>query len=258
MIPLKSKRLLALGLLFLACVLVVESCNEAVCGPLVSKCMLIKCCDCEMADLKNCTCCRECQICLSKLYTECCSCVGLCPPPDIGDELERSSSVEDLKDPIPALFDVLTEQEDIHQRWTTFTYAVDLDKLFSHGSSTNKQEMKVKIIKDGEDKINSVEETAHGKPKSGIQNCTVAFFSDCMPIGKCKASCKSMGANKYRWFHEYGCCQCIGSTCFDYGLSEPKCLRCPEQTETMFGDQPYSWAENVKPMYQSDAVFDTV
>lgn len=40
-----------------------------------------------------------------------------------------------------------------------------------------------------------------------------------------------MGASKYRWFHEYGCCQCIGSTCLDYGLNEPNCLRCPSKKE---------------------------
>lgn len=61
----------------------------------------------------------------------------------------------------------------------------------------------------------------------GIQNCTVAFFAQCMSIAKCKSSCKSMGAAKYRWFHEYGCCQCIGSTCLDYGFSAPHCLNCP-------------------------------
>ena len=61
----------------------------------------------------------------------------------------------------------------------------------------------------------------------GVHNCSVAFFSQCMSIAKCKTSCKSMGAAKYRWFHESGCCQCIGSTCFDYGLNEPHCLQCP-------------------------------
>ena len=54
----------------------VYTCNNAICGPRVSKCMLIKCCGCDMTDLKNCTCCRDCQICLESLYTECCSCVG--------------------------------------------------------------------------------------------------------------------------------------------------------------------------------------
>lgn len=52
---------------------VVESCNEAVCGSIVSKCLLTQSCKCTM---KDCTCCKECANCLNYLYTECCSCVG--------------------------------------------------------------------------------------------------------------------------------------------------------------------------------------
>ncbi|GFS15980.1 twisted gastrulation protein homolog 1 [Elysia marginata] len=247
-------KLLLTSLLVITSVLVAETCNEVVCGPLVSKCMLINCCDCEMTDLTNCTCCRECQLCLSKLYTECCSCVGLCPPPDLDDELDKGSTVEHLKDPIPALFDVLTEQEDPQQRWTSFTYAIDLN--LENKSSIKPLHRGVTISKNADDIVVDGN-TAEGKPNSRIHNCTTAFFSSCMPVGKCKASCKSMGASKYRWFHEHGCCQCIGSTCFDYGLIEPRCLKCPEPTETTFGDQPYSWADNVKMMYQADT-FDMV
>lgn len=62
-------------------------------------------------------------------------------------------------------------------------------------------------------------------------NCTVAFMSKCMSMGKCKQSCKSMGAAKYRWFHAEGCCQCIGDTCIDYGLNEAMCLLCHEDSD---------------------------
>ncbi|KAK3709765.1 hypothetical protein RRG08_028800 [Elysia crispata] len=249
-------RLLLTCLVVVTSVLLVETCNEVVCGPLVSKCMLIKCCDCEMTDLRNCTCCRECQLCLSKLYTECCSCVGLCPPPDLDDELDKGSTVEHLKDPIPALFDVLTEQEDIQQRWTTFTYAIDLNRV--NKSSSKHPQLGISVSKNRDD-LDNGDDNLQSKPNSRIHNCTTAFFSSCMAVGKCKASCKSMGASKYRWFHEHGCCQCIGNTCFDYGLIEPRCLRCPEPTETTFGDQPYSWADNVKAMYQTDSSsFDTL
>lgn len=66
----------------------------------------------------------------------------------------------------------------------------------------------------------------------GIHNCSTAFFSQCMSIAKCKTSCKSMGAAKYRWFHVNGCCQCIGSTCLDYGLNEPHCFKCPVKLDS--------------------------
>ncbi|KAH0617169.1 hypothetical protein JD844_028909 [Phrynosoma platyrhinos] len=46
--------------------------------------------------------------------------------------------------------------------------------------------------------------------------CTVVYFDDCMSIHQCKISCESMGASKYRWFHN-ACCECIGPECIDYG-----------------------------------------
>jgi hypothetical protein len=55
-----------------------EACNEAVCASLVSKCILLKDCGCEVKDKGNCTCCKNCTKCLtlSNLYVQCCSCVG--------------------------------------------------------------------------------------------------------------------------------------------------------------------------------------
>lgn len=72
-----TMRLYIIGLLVLWCCLdVSEGCNEALCVSIVSKCMLIKSCDCDMTDIRNCSCCKDCNMCLSTLYTECCSCVG--------------------------------------------------------------------------------------------------------------------------------------------------------------------------------------
>ncbi|XP_005090548.1 twisted gastrulation protein homolog 1-A [Aplysia californica] len=231
---------------------IVYACNNAICGPRVSKCMLIKCCGCDMSDLKNCTCCRDCQVCLKSLYTECCSCVGLCPPPDPEDDLAKTSSVEDLPDPIPDLFDVLTEEEDHFQRWSTYTFAVDLDKLLFKPGGAKSPNVNMKIIqtekeKEPQRKFEPSEED--DAIRLGIRNCTVAFFSECMSMGKCKASCRSMGAAKYRWFHEHGCCQCVGSSCFDYGLSNPQCLRCPE---TAGFKERYMFEHKENSMYHSD------
>ena len=83
--------------------------------------------------------------------------------------------------------------------------------------------------------------TSHfGMP--GPYNCTVAFMSECTSLGKCKQSCKSMGSAKYRWFHDAGCCQCIGDTCIDYGLNEPQCLQCKGEEE---GDSEESPGESI-------------
>lgn len=220
---------LGAAVLVTACFLAVEACNEALCAPLVSKCMLIKCCECDMTNKKNCSCCRDCQVCLAKLYTQCCSCVGLCPAPDPEDGLYRTSSIETLPDPIPDLFTVLTEEEDFMKRWTTHTYAYNLDSLLFKPGTGYTPDIRATVIEEGAG--GSSPSNATGL--MGIQNCTTAFFSHCMSIAKCKMSCKSMGAAKYRWFHEYGCCQCIGSTCLDYGLNEPHCLHCPLQSNSV-------------------------
>lgn len=74
-----------------------------------------------------------------------------------------------------------------------------------------------------------------------LRNCTVAFMSKCMSMNKCKQSCKSMGAAKYRWFQNEGCCQCIGDTCIDYGLNEPLCLLCRDDLD----DEENSHEENL-------------
>ena len=75
------------------------------------------------------------------------------------------------------------------------------------------------------------EEETHGSNQkvevSSAQNCTVAYMSQCMAVNKCKLSCESMGAAKYRWFHEYGCCECIGSRCLGYGKKDALCRQCP-------------------------------
>lgn len=55
----------------------------------------------------------------------------MCPASKKHDaDLQRASSVEELSDPIPDLFDVLTSEPDPHSRWTTYTYPAHLDLLY--------------------------------------------------------------------------------------------------------------------------------
>ncbi|XP_050398913.1 twisted gastrulation protein homolog 1-A [Patella vulgata] len=224
-----SSSILLAAFTVLAVVLTAEACNEAICASQVSKCMLIKCCECDMSDKKNCSCCQDCQVCLSKLYTECCDCVGLCAKQDPHDTPRKTSSIEDLSDPIPELFNVLTQQDDHLLRWTSTSYAVHPDSMFFKPGNSLVPNMEFSSSLDaGKSLEKAIEEELLSR-----QNCTVAFMSQCMSIRKCKQSCKSMGAAKYRWFHDNGCCQCISSTCIDYGLSEPKCLRCPSEQDLL-------------------------
>lgn len=197
-----------------------EACNEAICASVVSKCMLTQSCKC---DLITCTCCKECFSCLSYLYDECCSCVDLCPKPNVTDNpLSKKSHVEDFSEPVPALFQALTADADAQERWLTFSYPVDFDvSLF--GPNT-KKEVKYHTIQ-------PVGQESHPlKPNVMTVNCTVAFMSECSSWNKCRASCQSMGATSYRWFHD-GCCECIGDTCINYGINESRCTRCPSDKE---------------------------
>ena len=51
--------------------------------------------------------------------------------PDPEDSIFRTSSIEVLSDPIPELFNVLTEEEDYLKRWTSHKYPVYFDILSS-------------------------------------------------------------------------------------------------------------------------------
>lgn len=225
------------GLLALLFLHNVHACNEAICASLVSKCMLLKYCECDLSDKVNCTCCRDCQRCLSRLYTECCSCVGLCPLGHDGD-VHKSSTVRQLTDPIPELFDVLTEEEDPEKRWTIYSYPAHLDLL-------NFKPMGKVSESDAEPHQGEGHRVRHGghhafiRPDTDYHNCTVAFMSQCISLNKCSQSCESMGAAGYRWFNEHGCCECIGSSCVGYGMGEPRCLDCPTEKDELMHDAPY-------------------
>ncbi|XP_076358176.1 twisted gastrulation protein homolog 1-like isoform X1 [Tachypleus tridentatus] len=203
--------LIVSGMVFVSFLSITHQCNEGVCGSIVSKCMLTQSCKCEKT---NVTCNRNCFYCLDDLYTECCSCVELCPKPnDTDTDLSKKSHVEDLPEPIPALFTVLTEEEDHKLRWISYTFPAHITIITANG----KNEIKFSSVRTGiEDEDLEDQEV----------NCTVAYMSQCMSWNKCKSSCRSMGAASYRWFHD-GCCECIGSTCINYGINESRCYQCP-------------------------------
>ena len=58
-------------------------------------------------------------------------------------------------------------------------------------------------------------------PEQVTLNCTVAYLTQCRSWGKCSFSCQTMGASSVRWFHN-GCCECIGSTCINFGINESR------------------------------------
>ncbi|RWS26071.1 protein twisted gastrulation-like protein [Leptotrombidium deliense] len=194
------------------------ACNEAVCASIVSKCMLTQSCKCDLKTNSSCS--RDCFFCLDYLYTECCSCVEMCPKPNETESILSSKShVETLPEPMQNLFDVLTEDKDPHLRWTSETFPVQISFITSVGTDPKEIKFgtgtKVTMKSDGIDQEEDVQ-----------VNCTVAYMAQCMSWNKCKSSCRSMGATSYRWFHD-GCCECVGANCVNYGINESKCLQCP-------------------------------
>uniref|UniRef100_A0A671NI08 Twisted gastrulation protein homolog 1-A-like n=1 Tax=Sinocyclocheilus anshuiensis TaxID=1608454 RepID=A0A671NI08_9TELE len=99
-----------ISLLFLLSGLtLISGCNKALCASDVSKCLLQGLCQCRPSE-GNCSCCKECMLCLSSLWEECCDCVGMCNPRNYNDSPASSkSTVEELYRPIPSLFRALTE-----------------------------------------------------------------------------------------------------------------------------------------------------
>nr|CAD7399322.1 unnamed protein product [Timema cristinae] len=205
-----------------------ESCNEAVCASVVSKCMLTQSCKC---DINNYSCYQECYGCLGNLYSECCSCVDICPKPNnTSTPLGKQSVVEAYPETFPHLFQALMSEPDPQERWTPFTFPVDHD-ISSYWTKPDRE-------------ITYHTQTAEQEllPNKNMVtlNCTVAFMSQCMPWNKCKTSCLTTGATSYRWFHD-GCCECIGQECINYGIDESRCLNCPENDDELDEDEETSY-----------------
>lgn len=203
------------------------ACNEAVCASIVSKCMLLQSCKCEMHP--DCSCCKKCFECLDYLYSECCSCVDMCPKPNVTiHELSKKSHVEDLTSSSPKLYEALTKETDQLNRWSIVTFPIDLPT-----GAFQPTDKKVVVL----DAAKAPQSTL---PEDSIVtvNCTVAYIAQCMSWNKCKASCTSMGASSYRWFHD-GCCECVGQQCINYGINQSRCTECPiyDEEEDEYTDE---------------------
>ncbi|KAK8722843.1 hypothetical protein OTU49_012081 [Cherax quadricarinatus] len=201
------------------------ACNEVVCASMVSKCMLTQACRCDLTNSpnNNCTCCRDCAKCLGYLYTECCSCLGMCEPRSQVME-KTDSQVGDLAEPFPQLFQALTGDKDPMLRWTSMTFPIDL--AVSDVDSNDLDKSKYKLVAHPQDTAQVDQVTV---------NCTVLYMSQCVSGSKCKDTCRSMGAAAYRWFFD-GCCECVGNPCINYGVNESRCIQCPMVDEDDYDD----------------------
>ncbi|XP_021785636.1 twisted gastrulation protein homolog 1 isoform X3 [Papio anubis] len=154
-------------------------------------------CQCRPGE-GNCSCCKECMLCLGALWDECCDCVGMCNPRNYSDTPPTSkSTVEELHEPIPSLFRALTEG-DTQLNWNIVSFPV-AEELSHHENLVSFLET---VNQPHHQNVSVPSNNVHAPYSSDKEHmCTVVYFDDCMSIHQCKISCESMGASKYRWFH---------------------------------------------------------
>ncbi|XP_012503827.1 PREDICTED: twisted gastrulation protein homolog 1 [Propithecus coquereli] len=192
-------------LMFLTWLPVSLSCNKALCASDVSKCLI----------QKN----KSKPLSFSPLPTRP---PGMCNPRNYSDTPPTSkSTVEELHEPIPSLFRALTEG-DTQLNWNIVSFPV-AEELSHHENLVSFLET---VNQPHHQNVSVPSNNVHAPYSSDKEHmCTVVYFDDCMSIHQCKISCESMGASKYRWFHN-ACCECIGPECIDYGSKTVKCMNC--------------------------------
>lgn len=197
------------------------SCNKELCASIVSYCLIQDLCSCHPS--KNCSCCAECALCLGDYYRHCCDCVGMRKSVNHTAGLSLSTStVALLDDPAPQLFESLTERVMPKLRYTILQFPITQELAVNDRMENGKY----KMHHNGHG--NEPEESQVYQVLQRSYNlavCTATYFDQCVSLMECKASCDSMGATSFRWFHT-GCCECVGHTCLNYGNPYPKCKEC--------------------------------
>lgn len=225
-----------------------EGCNEFVCGSVVSKCLLTQSCQCKLSD---CFCCKDCLNCLGDLYTECCSCLEMCPKHnDTLSALAPMSQIGDFEG-VPELFDTLTAEDDDEQ-WTTLRFPMRANLKRRFDMATGMLSSGKLSLGDAIDRQASFQKS---KPPPSV-NCTVIYLNACTSNKKCSQYCESMGSNSYRWFHD-GCCECVGSNCFNYGINESRCKACPEEEDDENLTEEDDYGEGLEPSPIGDGGADS-
>ncbi|XP_066485155.1 twisted gastrulation protein homolog 1-like [Tiliqua scincoides] len=192
-------------------------CNKALCASDVSKCLLQEVCQCE-ANPAGCPCCQECAFCLGNLWESCCECVGLCDEQlTLAPRPALRSSMHDLMSPVPSLFRALMaiSDNDPPMGWSILTLPVEEELRQNHangghlllGPHTGLAFPNVKEL------------------NATVPPCQAIFFNECLSMSRCRTACQSVGAWRYRWFHN-ACCQCLGPDCQGYGGAQAQCSRC--------------------------------
>lgn len=206
----------------------VNSCNKDNCSSIVSKCLLIKTCNCTP---NNCPCLNEFLRCLGEKYSkQCCSCVDFCSKSSSKPRnvLSKKSHVEEFSG-LPELFNVLITLKPEGMEWDIVTYETNLEDGAKDSKLNLENGMKYYVDSKNSNEYQDLEDAAFERQITKV-NCSVIYIASCISWNKCRQSCQSFGASSYRWFHD-GCCECVGETCINYGLNESRCRHCPEEID---------------------------
>lgn len=158
-----------------------DGCNEFVCGSVVSKCLLTQSCQCKLSD---CYCCKDCLNCLGELYTECCSCLDMCPKHnDTLSALAPKSQIGDFEG-VPEYFEALTAEEDESQ-WSTVRFPMRNSLQRHYNMATGSYGF-------GSPRDDDIDQEASIRNIPTTVNCTVIFLNSCMNNKKCSDYCESM------------------------------------------------------------------
>lgn len=103
----------------------------------------------------------------------------------------------------PALFDALTVDQDDLERWVSFTFPVDFpEALFD-------KEPSFRVIDSPDQNIDEIVNLQQNSDRKSLNvftvNCTVAYVSQCLSLGKCRTQCVDMGASSMRWVLFFDC-----------------------------------------------------
>ncbi|XP_031554676.1 twisted gastrulation protein homolog 1-B-like [Actinia tenebrosa] len=154
-----------------------RTCDKQVCASRISACQIMQSCTCQLPD---CSCCADCTRCLGSLWSDCCDCLGLCLA-HISRVLpfHAVSTFGNLPSPIPSLFDALS----FGTKGTVFISRPQSTISSTHSANANVTRSRPAVVP---------------ALQPGSQVCKVAFFDSCCSLVKCKKSCQSMGASRFR------------------------------------------------------------
>lgn len=155
-----------------------KECDQLLCAPIVSKCLITESCNCKLSE---CHCCKDCHLCLGRLFDDCCGCLDICEKAK--PKVPMKSQIGDFVG-VPELFQSVIE-DTLHYDWTVM-------EMPPHKNP----DLDIPNSIDQDDLMNSI-------PNSSNLNCTLIYLTTCMGIGKCSSFCESIVSENSCYHQRY-------------------------------------------------------